>query len=153
MSYRPIASVDWLVIHCSATSPSMDIGVEEVRQWHLERGWADVGYHFVIRRNGNIERGRDEDRPGAHAGAAINKISLGICLIGGSSEENIKIAENNFTDEQWATLAELIAALEEAYPNGKVIGHRDIKPSKACPSFDVDDWYQCAFGRDQSHKE
>ncbi|KKK99464.1 hypothetical protein LCGC14_2632510, partial [marine sediment metagenome] len=49
MSYRPIKSYDWLVVHCAATPADMDIGVKEIRHWHLQRGFSDVGYHYIIR--------------------------------------------------------------------------------------------------------
>jgi N-acetyl-anhydromuramyl-L-alanine amidase AmpD len=52
---------DYLIIHCAATKPSMDIGVNEIRKWHLDRGWRDVGYHYMIRRNGEVELGRRVD--------------------------------------------------------------------------------------------
>ena len=48
-----------IIIHCSATKPSMDIGVKEINEWHLQRGWSGIGYHYVIRRNGDLETGRD----------------------------------------------------------------------------------------------
>ena len=55
-----------IFIHCSATPPSMDISADDIRDWHLARGWSDIGYHAVIKRDGTIEAGRSEDRAGAH---------------------------------------------------------------------------------------
>ena len=86
---------DYLIIHCAATKPSMDIGVNEIRKWHLDRGWRDVGYHYMIRRNGEVELGRRNDDMGAHA-SGYNHNSIGVCLIGGMAEANS--AENNFTE-------------------------------------------------------
>ena len=60
-------SVDYLVVHCSATPPEMDIGVEEIRRWHMRTGGENVGYHYIIRRDGSIEKGRTDGTPGAHA--------------------------------------------------------------------------------------
>ena len=59
---------DTIAIHCSATPPSMDIGVEKIREWHVkDNGWSDVGYHYIITRNGTIEPARPEELSGAHA--------------------------------------------------------------------------------------
>lgn len=142
MSYRPIESVDFLVVHCSATRPSQDIGVMEIRKWHRARGWFDIGYHYVIRRNGDVETGRDLDRPGAHA-RGFNERSLGICMVGGVTEDSINIAEDNFTPEQYESLYILINQLLTLSPTAEVLGHRDLpNVYKACPSFDVRDWWR-----------
>ena len=75
--------IDRIVVHCSATTPTMDIGVGTIRGWHvLERGWSDVGYHFVITRDGEVQTGRPIERSGAHA-KGFNKHSVGICYVGG----------------------------------------------------------------------
>jgi hypothetical protein len=52
--------IEHIVVHCADTYADMNIGVEQIRKWHLKRGWNDVGYHYVIRRNGQIELGRLE---------------------------------------------------------------------------------------------
>lgn len=117
----------------------MDIGAEEIRRWHLRRGWFDIGYHYVIRRNGKIEKGREDDVPGAHA-RGFNHLSLGICLVGGVAEDK-KTPENNFTPEQFDSLASLLTGLKFDYPDAEIVGHRDLpNVTKACPSFDVKEW-------------
>lgn len=139
MSWKPIKSVDYLVIHCAATKADQDIGHKEIKQWHQERGWFDIGYHYVIRRNGNVEKGRPDDRPGAHA-RGYNHISLGICLVGGVAADG-RTSEDNFTDEQWNSLSALIAGLRSEYPDAEILGHRDLpNVNKGCPSFEVADW-------------
>lgn len=135
--------IDTLIIHCSATPPSMDVGVETIRKWHTDpkpagRGWADVGYHFVIRRDGRIEKGRPTEVPGAHAKGA-NASSIGICLIGGVDEDGKP--DCNFTRSQWEVLGELVDDLFIAAGPFEVIGHREVS-DKACPSFDVAAWMQ-----------
>ena len=78
-------STDTIVIHCSATPSNMDIGVDKIRKWHVDdNGWDDIGYHYVIRRDGTLEIGRDEAMVGSHA-RAVNGTSIGVCLIGGSN--------------------------------------------------------------------
>lgn len=140
-AYRKLTpdKVKFLVVHCAATRPSMDIGVAEIRKWHLQRGFLDVGYHYVIRRDGTVEKGRADDVPGAHV-EGYNGKSLGVCLVGGVSEHDVKVAENNFTDAQFATLRDLLHRLHLAYPAAQIVGHHDLNKGKACPSFDVKEW-------------
>ena len=129
---------DYIVIHCSATPPNMDIGVEEIRKMHLQRGFSDVGYNRVIRRSGEWEQGRDDDEVGAHV-QGFNSVSIGVCLVGGVDRRNR--AEDNFTLEQMDTLRQMIPELQEKYPNAVVQGHRDFPDvHKDCPSFDVQAW-------------
>ena len=122
-----------IVIHCADTPANMDIGVEEIKRWHLDRGWRDVGYHYVIRRNGEVEQGREEHVPGAHV-AGHNEGSIGVCLVGGKPDAN-------FTKEQWKALEALVEYLTRKYPKAAVMGHRDLDSGKACPCFDAKAWW------------
>lgn len=136
----PRLKTSYIAIHCSATRPSMDIGVKEIRQWHKNQGWEDIGYHYVIRRDGKLERGRAEGVMGAHV-AGYNSTSLGVCLVGGVDPKDFRKPQNNFTPEQFATLKELLTRLCDKYPDARVLGHRDFpRVSKACPSFDARAW-------------
>lgn len=140
MNWKPIKSVDYLVIHCSATKDTQDIGAAEIRKWHRERGWFDIGYHYVIRRDGTVEKGRPDTQPGAHA-RGFNHVSLGICLVGGVADDGKK-PEANFTAEQWEALHVLVEDLLCDYPHADVLGHRDLpNVNKGCPSFDVRAWF------------
>lgn len=133
-------STKYLVVHCSATRPSQDIGVKEIRQWHKNQGWQDIGYHYVIRRDGKVERGRAENLVGSHV-AGRNSNSVGVCMVGGVSQNNFEKAENNFTPAQFASLKTLLKMLADKYKGAVVLGHRDFpKVSKACPSFDAIAW-------------
>ena len=160
---RPLKEI---VVHCSATRPNWMDGksaaakMREIKLWHVrDNGWSDIGYHFVIRRNGEIETGRrifDDGRaePGAHF-AGLNLVSLGICMVGGITEkpaaDGAHDPEANFTPEQYTALQALLSVLSEDYPWARVIGHGDpiqepeapgSRPvsAKACPSFDVRAW-------------
>lgn len=121
----------------------MDVGVAEIRQWHTDpppqgRGWAAIGYHYVIRRNGDVEPGRHVSEVGTHV-QGHNIESVGICLVGGVNAQNQP--EANFTDAQYAALAELLTDLSKQYPKAVIRGHRDFpKVQKACPSFAAIDW-------------
>lgn len=130
--------IKYLVIHCSATPPSMDIGAKEIDKWHKGLGWAGIGYHFVIRRNGEVETGRPLEKPGAHV-SGHNANSIGICLVGGVDGKNR--AENNYTPEQWLSLEKTIHALKARWPNAVIQGHRDFpNVKKDCPCFDAKQW-------------
>lgn len=131
-------TINQIIVHCSATPPSMDIGVDEIRGWHVdERGWSDVGYHFIIRRNGDLEHGRPIARAGAHA-KGFNEKSIGICLIGGTDSDDKTKAEANFTLEQYLALFEHANFLMNGYGIKDIKGHRDLPGViKACPCFDV----------------
>ncbi len=132
----------YLVLHCSATPPGMDVGVERIREWHVQgNGWSDIGYHFVIRRDGRVENGRNEASVGSHV-AGHNHYSIGICLVGGVDVASAASApQNNFTEAQWAALRTLLRTLLDKYPQATILGHRDFPGvSKACPSFDARAW-------------
>lgn len=126
-------NVNVIVIHCSDTPATMDIGVNEIRRWHLERGFADVGYHYIIRRSGIVERGRNEDVVGAHV-EGRNQDSIGVCFVGGKPD-------CNFTRQQWEALSRLVENLIDRYPAAVVLGHRDLNTGKRCPCFDVKYWW------------
>ena len=125
-----------IIIHCAATKPSMDIGASDIKKWHLDRGWKDIGYHYVIRRNGDIENGIGVALAGSHT-KGHNASSIGICLVGGINNKGEP--ENNFTKPQWATLERLVRILKIDFPHATVHGHREFA-AKACPSFDVQEW-------------
>ena len=134
---EPRSSTEYLVVHCSATKPSMDIGLREIKRWHVnDNGWRDVGYHYIIRRNGEVELGRSNRDTGAHA-AGYNHKSISLCMVGGMAEDNS--AENNFTAQQWTALLDLVKQIKVDYPEADVIGHNEIS-EKECPSFDVQKW-------------
>jgi N-acetylmuramoyl-L-alanine amidase len=128
-----------IVLHCSATRGIQDVGVKEIRSWHKAKGWRDVGYHFVIRRNGKVELGRPERDIGSHV-QGYNTASVGICMVGGLDDKTWR-PSNNFTAAQWKALATLVAQLVKRYPAAKVLGHRDFpRVQKACPCFDARTW-------------
>jgi len=131
---------DYIVIHCSATKPSMShVDAKEIDRWHRQRGWRKIGYHFVIRRDGVVEEGRELGEVGAHA-KGFNSKSVGICLVGGIDDEGNP--ENNYTDEQWKSLEELVNQMLLPYPDAEVLGHCDLPDvKKACPCFDVREWW------------
>ena len=119
----------------------MDIGVDEIRRWHLARGWRDIGYHFVITRDAAIQHGRDRDEIGAHA-IGRNHESIGICLVGGVADDG-KTPEFNFTRGQLGCLEDLLNDLTAVYFEAEVTGHRNLMVPgyTQCPCFDVAAWW------------
>jgi N-acetylmuramoyl-L-alanine amidase len=134
--------IDLIVIHCAYTSPKMDIGVKEIDEWHRARGWNQIGYHYVVRRDGTVEHGRSVKTVGAHV-KGFNAKSIGVCLVGGKMEGRDE-DDCNFTRPQWRALDTLVGNLVGAYPDAKVCGHRDLDPMKTCPTFDVAAWENAA---------
>lgn len=110
--------VVYLVVHTAAFTGSAD--VDEVRRWHLERGWEDIGYHFYIRRSGELQIGRSLEYQGAHC-LGINHESIGVCCEGDGDSQP-------FRPEQEDTLLQLAVRLHVEYgihPQ-QMIGHREI---------------------------
>ena len=125
------------IVHCTATPEGRHTTVEDIRSWHKARGWSDIGYHYVIKRDGTLENGREEHRTGSHA-RQVNGTSIGICMIGGSDKSGGW--ENNFNDEQFKTLKDIVIKLKDKYNITKIIGHYEVDDVKKCPSFDVKEW-------------
>ena len=131
-------NINKVIVHCSDTYPDMDIGAEDIRLWHVEeRGWDDIGYHYVIRRCGRVEKGREESVSGAHA-KGHNENSIGVCMVGGKAQGPVHPV--NFTRSQWRALDALVTRLQNDYPGIDVIGHSDVS-KKPCPMFDVKEWW------------
>lgn len=130
--------IKYIAIHCAATKPSMVVPISRIREWHLARGFKDVGYHFYIRRDGSVEYGRPIKDTGAHV-KDYNSVSIGICYEGGINENGD--AEDNRTVDQLKTMTRLVKELNKEYPDAIIKGHKDFpNVSKACPSFDVAKW-------------
>ena len=127
-------NIQELIVHCSATPEGKDYSVDTIRQWHLQRGFSDIGYHYVIYRDGSIHIGRDESIIGAHC-TGHNTNSIGVCYIGGCASDG-KTPKDTRTTEQKQSLVKLLKELKTKYPQASIHGHRDFS-SKACPSFDA----------------
>lgn len=123
-----------IIVHCAATKPSMDIGVREIDEWHRARGWMCIGYHYVIRRDGTVQKGRPEDMQGAHC-SGHNKNSIGVCLVGGIDDAGQP--DDNFTLAQRSALQAVLEDLTSRCPEALIYPHRYFNKAKACPSFDV----------------
>ena len=139
---RPLNEI---IVHCTATRSEWWAGrltadkVAEVRKWHLDRNFRDIGYHFLIERDGTVATGRPLEQVGAHV-AGHNTGTIGISLFGGHGGATTDKFEDNFTPEQDAALRNLIANLQNRFPSiSKISGHHEYA-NKACPCFDVRSW-------------
>ncbi len=127
--------IDEIIVHCTATKARRSVSVAEIRQWHRARGFADIGYHYVIDIDGTVSVGRHESRIGAHC-LGHNARSVGVCYVGGLDADGRPC--DTRTDAQKASLRMLVGELLRRYPGATVHGHREFA-AKACPCFDVAD--------------
>ena len=136
--------VETIFVHCSATRPewmadrTFSDRVKEIKRWHLEKKWADIGYHWLIDRDGSITQGRKEHVIGAHV-QNHNTGSIGICLIGGFGSSESDPFEKNYTAQQDHALRTLINDIKTRTPIKRVRGHNEVA-AKACPGFNVARW-------------
>lgn len=128
-----------IIVHCSATAEGKDFTVAQIRQWHLQRGFTDIGYHYVIYRDGSVHVGRPEGVSGAHC-TGHNTISIGVCYIGGCASDG-KTPKDTRTETQKAALVKLLSELKKKYPKAKVYPHYKFA-AKACPSFNAEEEYK-----------
>lgn len=146
--------IDYIVVHCTATPEGQDKTVEEIRREHKAQGWSDIGYHYVVYRDGTVHLGRDVDFSGSHV-AGYNSYSIGVVYVGGLERDPRKPygqlkAKDTRTEKQKAALLALLMDLRKLYPKAKIVGHRDFSPDKngngivdpwerikECPSFDA----------------
>ena len=131
-----------IIVHCSATRPdwmkdaTSTAKVDEIRRWHVQdRGWRDIGYHWIIDRDGTVKPGRPENQIGAHV-AGHNTGTLGVCLIGGHGSSERDQFSEHFTPAQNKALRTLIDLIETRATIKRVSGHNQYA-AKACPGFNV----------------
>lgn len=129
--------INEIIVHCSATKPNVDIGVREIRNAHVNvNKWADIGYHYVVRLDGTVEKGRPVYRAGAHC-YGHNRHSIGVCYVGGCNQNNENV--DTRTAAQKKSLRELLEKLVSEY-KCKISGHNQYA-SKDCPCFRADKEY------------
>ena len=119
-------TINKLIVHCSATPNDRNVSVADIRDWHTNgNGWSDIGYHYVITRDGVIHPGRPIELTGAHC-YGHNANSIGVCLVGNDEFPN-----------QFDSLRHLYSTLKHVYPGIEAYGHRDFTDAKTCPNFEV----------------
>ena len=132
-------TINEIILHCSATPEGKDYSVDTIKKWHLQRGFSDIGYHYVIYRDGSIHNGRDVNISGAHC-TNHNSKSIGVCYIGGLDSTG-KNAKDTRTEEQKKSLVSLVKQLMSIYKLSisNVHCHNEYA-NKACPSFKINDF-------------
>lgn len=138
-----------LVVHCTATPEGREVSSEEIRRWHTApkgsggRGWKQVGYTDMVHLDGTVERLVPNNGDGTvdpwevtNGAAGYNSTSLHVVYVGGVAKDG-KTPEDTRTDEQKRALERYVRDFRYAHPGADIVGHRDLDPSKACPSYDV----------------
>ena len=126
--------INKIIVHCSATREGENYEVAEIRKWHLARGFSDIGYHFYIDLHGEIHKGRDISKIGAHC-KGHNRNSIGICYCGGVEADG-KTPKDTRNEKQKTALLAVLRTLKAMYPYSCIHSHKDFA-NKACPSFDA----------------
>lgn len=127
-------SINEIIVHCTATPDGRPVTIREITQWHKNRGFSTIGYHYVVMLDGTVCNGRNVDTVGAHC-TNHNSHSIGVCYVGGLDKVT-KQPKDTRTPAQKYALTTLLKKLKALYPKAKIYGHRDFS-SKACPCFDA----------------
>lgn len=131
-------NINKIIVHCSATKEGKAFTANDITRWHKQRGFATIGYHYVVLLDGTIQQGRAEMVMGAHC-KGYNANSIGICYIGGL-DANGK-SKDTRTPEQKESLLILLKELKKKYPKATIHGHREFA-NKDCPCFDAKNEYK-----------
>lgn len=142
-----VRKINLIVIHCSATREDRTFSEQDLEVCHRRRGFNGIGYHFYVRKNGDIKTTRPIDRTGAHA-RGFNAGSIGICYEGGLDGKGCPA--DTRTSWQKHSMHVLVITLLQDYPGCRICGHRDLSPDmngngeiepeewiKQCPCFEV----------------
>lgn len=129
---RPISEI---IVHCTATAEGRDFTVDDIRAWHKARGWSDIGYHYIVYRDGSIHEGRPVGQVGAHV-EGRNTGTIGISYVGGVSSDG-KTPQDTRTAPQRASLLWLVGELRKRHKGIRAVTGHNQYAAKACPSFDV----------------
>lgn len=141
-----------VIVHATETYTNKNIGAIEINNIHNALGHDGIGYHYVIRRDGRLQRGRPVNRNGEHAVVNGHDVySIGLVLVGGlnvaSGDDNPTDyrSSQSFTREQFTTLEKFLRSFYRKYPGGQVFGHNDIDEVELDPYFDVVDYVESVF--------
>ena len=121
-NYSSMKTIEGIVLHHSGVKVLQS--VETIHNYHKNKGWAGIGYHFYVRKDGSVYRGRPEKMAGAHC-PGVNSISLGICAEGDFEQEIMNDVQKN-------AIVELIKDIKSRYNIKWIKGHREIL-STDCP--------------------
>lgn len=129
-------NINKIILHCSATKTDQSFDIDNIRDWHVNgNGWSDVGYHFYIKLDGTIQKGRPIERSGAHT-KGHNKDSIGLCFEGGYHPDGSLWSEPTIAQQK--TFINWLKTIEPEFGRIPIHGHREYS-NKDCPGFDVND--------------
>jgi N-acetylmuramoyl-L-alanine amidase len=131
-------TINKIIVHCTDTPEGRRVSVKDITQWHKEKGYYTIGYHYVVYLDGSVHAGRFVGEIGAHC-KGHNVDSIGVCYVGGRDKKGDY--SDTRTEAQKEALRSLIKKLLTKYPNAKVYGHRDFA-ARACPCFDAKTEYE-----------
>lgn len=143
-----------IVVHWTETHTNRNIGSEEIHKFHLEQGLNGIGYHYVIRRDGSLQRGRPLDLKGQHS--PVNNhdnFSVGVIFVGGINVPTETPNPENFvsalslTRSQFNTFDHICRAFYLSNPGGQIVGHNDIDEEEFDPGFDVIEYCEARFNK------
>ena len=142
-----------VVVHHTDTYEDQDIDYDDVYKWHTARNFKDVGYHFLILRNGDLQVARPISRTGAHCLKGHNRYSIGLAFVGGivgsGKKRGSQRNSSTFRPEQWETFKAFMRAFYSVHPGGQAWGHADIDPERRSdPNFDVQRYVKKSFGKE-----
>ena len=143
--------MQYLVIHCTATPEGREVSAAEIRRWHTApasqggRGWKQVGYTDMVHLDGRTERLADNNEDAnvdpwevTNGAAGYNSVSRHIVYVGGC--DNHLAPKDTRTEAQREALKRYVEDFHARFPQVKIVGHHELNPGKACPSFDVPTW-------------
>lgn len=132
-------TINEIIVHCTATPEGRPVTIQEITLWHKQRGFATIGYHYVVMLDGTVCNGRNVDTIGAHC-PNHNSKSIGVCYVGGYAKDGRTVKDTRTPAQKYALLT-LLKKLKVLYPKAKIYGHRDFA-NRACPSFDARNEYK-----------
>jgi hypothetical protein len=149
---RPVSTT---VVHWTANYiDDNHIDAQAIKQMHIARGWSTIGYHYIIKRDGSIQRGRNPNQTGAHAKSSHNPYSIGISFVAGYNCPNgtrnpeASVGPDSINAAQWAALDTYLKAFYTVYPGGEVWGHQDTDPwNKVDPMTNMTAYVKNKFGK------
>ena len=143
--------MQYLVIHCTATPEGREVSAAEIRRWHTApvsqggRGWKQVGYTDMVHLDGRVEHLVDNNEDAqvdtwevTNGAAGYNNVSRHIVYVGGC--DNAGKPKDTRTEAQREALKHYVEDFHARFPQVKIVGHHELNPGKACPSFDVPTW-------------
>jgi hypothetical protein len=149
-----------MVVHWTETQTNKNLSSEDINKYHLEIGLDGIGYHYVIQRDGSLQRGRPINIEGQHAPVNNHdQRSIGVVFVGGINAptgtpnyENFFSAQS-LTRSQVNTFDHLCRTFYNVFPGGQIVGHTDIDDDEIDPGFSVIDYARSTFGKISKFKD